>query len=377
MEEIKRNDSEKKKRGRPPYRTLPFLCRVCEANVFPENKAYYSTYYSLVSANAKKLNIFARIKGLFGVLEEHEADGSYIVCKMCFRKMERYEATFKELISIRDIYQSNVARWKNEGLIRNEALSQRTKPCTSAFPCASIDEGRSPSLPSTYGEKTSLDSSIRSNSEPSLDETTTTDDKAKNSLQKQMTNVTVSCSQTAEANTTLHRKKRGRPPQTNSSPLCRVCATKVLTIRGYYCGYYNLFSAKSMEQNLFSRITGLFGDGDDDKSLGPHFACKKCLRKVERYEACFKELISLRQAYQNNLARWRNRAQSSQKSPPSPASSPGDSDSFTSTETVSSSTVKLSVSERSTVSAEQAAQYVLENKNMKQSIDYAIAQVRG
>ena len=286
--------------------------------------------------------------------------------------MERYEATFKELTSVRDIYQSNVARWKNQGLIRNEARSQRTKACTSdhELPGASIDEGRSRSLPCTDGEKTSLDSSIKPNSETSLDETTGTVNRAKNPLQCQMTNETGSYFQTAEANTTLRRKKRGRPSQTNSSPLCRVCATKVLTIRGYYCGYYNLFSAKSMEQNLFSRITGLFGDGDDDKSLGPHFVCKKCLRKVERYEACFKELISLRETYQKNLARWRNRVQSSQKSPPSPVSSQGDSDSLT-------STVKLSVSERSTVSTEQAAQYVLENENVKQSIDYAKAQVRG
>ena len=284
--------------------------------------------------------------------------------------MERYEATFKELTSIRDIYQSNVARWKNQRLIRNEARSQRTKPCTSdhELPGVSIDEGRSRFSPCTDGEKTSLDSSIKPNSETSLDETSATGNRAKNPLQSQMTNGRGSCFQTAEANATLHRKKRGRP-QTNSSPLCRVCASKVLSIRGYYCGYYNLFSAKSMEQNLFSRITGLFGDGDDDKSLGPHFVCKKCLRKVERYEACFKELISLREAYQKNLARWGNRVQSSQKSPPSPVSSPGESDSPT-------STVKLSVSERSTVSTEQAA-YFLENGNMKQSIDSAKAQVRG
>ena len=38
MEEMKQKDSEKKKRGRPSYRTLPFLCRVCEGNVSRKTK---------------------------------------------------------------------------------------------------------------------------------------------------------------------------------------------------------------------------------------------------------------------------------------------------------------------------------------------------
>lgn len=83
-------------------------------------------FYSLVAGKLKEANIEQRIAQLFGVEDDSVSVGPHILCKKCFRRIERYEATLRELSSFRETYKSNLAPWKNE------AQNQRTKRCSSS-----------------------------------------------------------------------------------------------------------------------------------------------------------------------------------------------------------------------------------------------------
>ena len=78
-----------------------------------------------MAGKLEKENILQRIAQLFGV-EDDVSVGQHILCKKCFRRIERYEATLRELSSFRETYKSNLVRWKNE------AQTQRIKRCSSS-----------------------------------------------------------------------------------------------------------------------------------------------------------------------------------------------------------------------------------------------------
>ena len=50
--------------------------------------------------------------------------------------------------------------------------------------------------------------------------------------------------------------------------------------------------------------------GKDDLSLGPHLVCRKCLRKVDRFERTLKKLNELEKVYRKNLDQWKTDAES-------------------------------------------------------------------
>ena len=83
-------------------------------------------FYSLVAGKLKEANIVERIAELFGVDDDSVSVGPHILCKKCFRRIERYKGTLRELSSFRETYKSNLARWKNE------AQNQRTKRCSNS-----------------------------------------------------------------------------------------------------------------------------------------------------------------------------------------------------------------------------------------------------
>jgi len=95
-------------------------------------------------------------------------------------------------------------------------------------------------------------------------------------------------------------------PRANSASLCRICGSQVQV----NAGFYSLVAGKLGKENISSRIAELFGVKDDNLSVGQHILCKKCFRRIERYEATVKELSSLKETYRNNLASWKNDAQS-------------------------------------------------------------------
>ena len=356
------------------------LCRVCGANVFMYRN-YCSAYYSLLSVKAKEQNIFARIKGLFGVEDDDVSVGPQIVCKKCFRKINRYEATFEDLTSVREVYQTNLARWRNEAQTSGSGSpvfgAERSPPLSSTSSLHGF-ENPSPCARHNDGGPSSLETISSSNVKTSLNEkTTVTTERPANILH--VSAKTFPGFQMTEVKTTFEKKKKGRPCL-NLPLLCRVCEANVFVCRGYCSGYYSLFSIKAMGKNIFARIRGLFSIEDDDASVGPHIVCKKCFRKVERYEATFKELISLREFYQSNFARWTNEAQSQSSGSPvfgaerTPSPCSGESGT-SSTKTISSSNVKTSLNERTTVVSEQPA---VENakENMELSINPEKAQVK-
>ena len=61
------------------YSSAASLCRVCGSQVYVNGG-----FYSLVAGKLKEANIVERIAELFG---------PHILCKECFRRIERYEAT--------------------------------------------------------------------------------------------------------------------------------------------------------------------------------------------------------------------------------------------------------------------------------------------
>ena len=83
-------------------------CRLCGASVANGG------YYSLTSDTAEKLSICSRISSLFGV-EENLSVGPRVLCKKCFRRIERFEVTLKELSSFKSRYIENLLLWKEEG----------------------------------------------------------------------------------------------------------------------------------------------------------------------------------------------------------------------------------------------------------------------
>ena len=93
-------------------------------------------------------------------------------------------------------------------------------------------------------------------------------------------------------------------PPSNSS-LCRVCGSQAY-VNG---GFYSLVAGKLEKENILQRIAQLFGVENDNVSVGPHILCKKCFRRIERYEATLRELSSFRETYKSNLVRWKNEAQ--------------------------------------------------------------------
>ena len=94
-------------------------------------------------------------------------------------------------------------------------------------------------------------------------------------------------------------------PSSNSS-LCRVCGSHAY-VNG---GFYSSVAGKLEKENISLRNAQLFGVEDDNVSVGPHILCKKCFRRIERYEATLGELSSFRETYKSNLVRWKNEAQS-------------------------------------------------------------------
>lgn len=106
-------------------------CRLCGARVANGG------YYSLTSDTAEKLSIYSRISLLFGV-EENLSVGPRVLCKKCFRRIERFEVTLKELSSFKSRYIENLLLWKEEG---EEARSKR---CSSS-PGFGLKKSRSPS----------------------------------------------------------------------------------------------------------------------------------------------------------------------------------------------------------------------------------------
>ena len=74
----------------PVKKVFALSCRLCGASVANGG------YYSLTSDTAEKLSICSRISSLFGV-EENLSAGLRVLCKKCFRLIERFEVTLKEL----------------------------------------------------------------------------------------------------------------------------------------------------------------------------------------------------------------------------------------------------------------------------------------
>ena len=109
----------------------PKSCRLCGASVANGG------YYSLTSDTAEKLSICSRISSLFGV-EENLSVGPRVLCKKCFRRIERFEVTLKELSSFKSRYIENLLLWKEEG---EEARSKR---CSSS-PGFGVKKSRGPS----------------------------------------------------------------------------------------------------------------------------------------------------------------------------------------------------------------------------------------
>lgn len=105
-------------------------CRLCGASVANGG------YYSLTSDTPEKLSICSRIS-LFGV-EENLSVGPRVLCKKCFRRIERFEVTLKELSSFKSRYIENFLLWKEEG---EEARSKR---CSSS-PGFGVKKSRGPS----------------------------------------------------------------------------------------------------------------------------------------------------------------------------------------------------------------------------------------
>ena len=79
-------------------------------------------------------------------------------------------------------------------------------------------------------------------------------------------------------------------PNSKYSLSCRLCEVSVVSNGGYY----SLISENSQKLKIFERISALFAIEDDNLSVGPHVLCKKCFRRIERYEATVKELTSLK-----------------------------------------------------------------------------------
>ena len=71
-------------------------------------------YYSLISENSQKLKIFDRISALFTIEDDNLSVGPHVLFKKCFRRIKKYEATVKELTSLKVKYQENVARWRSD-----------------------------------------------------------------------------------------------------------------------------------------------------------------------------------------------------------------------------------------------------------------------
>ena len=85
-------------------------CRLCGASVANGG------YYSLTSDTAEKLSICSRISSLFGV-EENLSVGPRVLCKKCFRRIERFEVTLKELPSFKSRYIENFSRKRETTVI--------------------------------------------------------------------------------------------------------------------------------------------------------------------------------------------------------------------------------------------------------------------
>jgi len=82
-------------------------------------------YYSLSSENARKQNLSGRVAMLLGV-EDDLSVGPRVLCKKCFRRIERYETTVKELNSFKELYKANLPCWRADG------EHSRSKRCSSS-----------------------------------------------------------------------------------------------------------------------------------------------------------------------------------------------------------------------------------------------------
>ena len=134
-----------------PVKTVPksnysLSCRLCEVSVVSNGG-----YYSLISENSQKLKIFERIWALFAIEDDNLSVGPHVLCKKCFRRIERYEATVKELTSLKVKYQENVARWRSD--------VTRTKRCSSS-PGDGIKKSRSSSVDCDTSERKNVRRSL-------------------------------------------------------------------------------------------------------------------------------------------------------------------------------------------------------------------------
>ena len=58
----------------------------------------------------KKLEICERISILLTVEYDNLSVGPRILCKKCYRRIEKFEATFKEVENLKKCYEQNISR---------------------------------------------------------------------------------------------------------------------------------------------------------------------------------------------------------------------------------------------------------------------------
>jgi len=72
-------------------------------------------YYSFVSENAKQLKILERISTFFIVKDENLSVGPRILCKTCYWRIQKFEATVNEVANLNwQYYKKNLVCWKGE-----------------------------------------------------------------------------------------------------------------------------------------------------------------------------------------------------------------------------------------------------------------------
>ena len=94
-------------------------------------------YYSLLSENDKKPKICERISTLLAVEDDNLSVRPRILCNKCYRRIEKFEATVKEVANLKECYEQNIIRWKGEATNGEHARSKR---CSSSQETCSRNE---------------------------------------------------------------------------------------------------------------------------------------------------------------------------------------------------------------------------------------------
>ena len=140
-------------------------CRVCGESV-----SVQGGLYRIFGGKVKTRDVHKMLEKLLGCFLS-ESTGSPVLCKKCFRRLERYESTLEEIAKLKESHRKNCEEWSSENIRRKRCVNSPGHGVKriSSVPQRNIQTVRRSLLPAdntTTSKVTNKENTVLSTSKP-------------------------------------------------------------------------------------------------------------------------------------------------------------------------------------------------------------------